>query len=127
VAVEEDEGWQAELWWYLKDMPDDVTAETNIITWWQVCQFNSIHSISYLRSCIMQNNHRLYLTLGCMALNILPIPVSSVLCEHLFSTAKEIADDCRVHLGPKKFEELQVMKFAWHNNIPDLAIWKLEF
>ena len=37
--------------------------------------------------------------------------------------AKEIADDHRVHLGLKKFEELQIMKFAWHNNIPDLAAW----
>jgi len=25
----------------------------------------------------------------------------------------------------KKFEELQIMKFVWHNNIPDLAVWKL--
>jgi hypothetical protein len=52
VAVEEDEGWQAELQWYLKDMPANVTVETNIIHWWQVHQFNSIPSISYLRSHI---------------------------------------------------------------------------
>jgi len=32
-------------------------------------------------------------------------------------------DNCHVHLGPKKFKELQIMKFAWHNNIPDLAAW----
>jgi hypothetical protein len=30
-------------------------------------------------------------------------------------------------LGPKKFEELQVMKFAWRNNIPDLATWNSAF
>jgi len=36
---------------------------------------------------------------------------------------KEIADDCHAHLGPKKFEELQIMKFAWRSNIPDLAVW----
>ena len=58
-----------------------------------------------------------------MALDILPIPASSVPCEHLFSAAKEIADNHHACLGPKKFEELQVMKFAWHNNIPDLTTW----
>ena len=26
-------------------------------------------------------------------------------------------------MGPNKFEELQIMKFAWHNNILDLAAW----
>jgi hypothetical protein len=28
-----DEGWQAELWWYLKDLPADVTKDTDIIKW----------------------------------------------------------------------------------------------
>ena len=62
-----------------------------------------------------------------MALDILPIPASSIPCERLFSAAKEIADDRRARLGPKKFEELQVMKFAWRNNIPDLAAWNSAF
>jgi hypothetical protein len=26
-------------------------------------------------------------------------------------------------LGATWFEELQIMKFAWHNTIPDLAAW----
>ena len=26
-------------------------------------------------------------------------------------------------MGLNKFEELQIMKFAWRNNIPDLAAW----
>lgn len=26
-------------------------------------------------------------------------------------------------LGPKKFEELQVIKFAWYNNTPDFTAW----
>jgi hypothetical protein len=26
-------------------------------------------------------------------------------------------------LGAKRFEELQLMKFAWRQNIPDLAAW----
>jgi hypothetical protein len=30
-------------------------------------------------------------------------------------------------LGPKRFEELQLMKYAWRNNIPDLAAWNSAF
>lgn len=56
-------------------------------------------------------------------MDVLPTPASSVPCERLFSAAKEIADDRRSRLGSKKFEELQVMKFAWRNNIPNLAAW----
>jgi hypothetical protein len=26
-------------------------------------------------------------------------------------------------LGSKRFKELQLMKFVWHNNIEDLAVW----
>lgn len=33
---QEGEGWQAELRWYLKDMPADVTKDTDIVKWWQV-------------------------------------------------------------------------------------------
>ena len=33
---QEGEGWQAELCWYLKDMPTDVTKDTDIMKWWQV-------------------------------------------------------------------------------------------
>jgi|ERR1700678_390798 len=65
----------------------------------------------------------MYPTLARMALDILPIPASSVPCERLFSAAKEIADDRRSRLGSTKFEELQIMKFAWRNTIPDLAAW----
>ena len=33
---QEGEGWQAELRRYLKDMPADVTKDTDIVKWWQV-------------------------------------------------------------------------------------------
>lgn len=36
MASEDDEGWAAELRYYLKDMPADVTKETDIVEWWQV-------------------------------------------------------------------------------------------
>jgi hypothetical protein len=41
VASEHNEGWTAELRRYLKDMPPDVTKETDIVEWWQVCQIIS--------------------------------------------------------------------------------------
>jgi hypothetical protein len=37
LTRDEDEGWQAELRRYLKDIPADVTKETDIVEWWQVC------------------------------------------------------------------------------------------
>jgi len=33
----EDEGWQPEMRRYLKDLPADVTKDTDIVKWWQVC------------------------------------------------------------------------------------------
>ena len=33
----EDEGWQSEMCRYLKDLPADVTKDTDIVKWWQVC------------------------------------------------------------------------------------------
>ena len=33
---EEEEGWAAELRRYLKDMPAEVSKETDIVEWWQV-------------------------------------------------------------------------------------------
>lgn len=35
----EREGWEAELRCYEKDMPADVSPETDIIKWWQVCPY----------------------------------------------------------------------------------------
>ena len=37
LVADGDYGWESELQRYLKDMPADVTANTNIIEWWQVC------------------------------------------------------------------------------------------
>ena len=34
---DEDEGWQSEMRRYLKDLPSDVTKDTDIVIWWQVC------------------------------------------------------------------------------------------
>jgi hypothetical protein len=48
---------------------------------------------------------------------------SSVPCERLFSGGGEIATKRHAQLGTQQFEELQIMKFAWRNNIGDLAAW----
>ena len=50
VATEDNEGWEAELWQYLKDMPADVTPKTDIVKWWQVhsIHFNCISSLTVL-------------------------------------------------------------------------------
>ena len=58
-----------------------------------------------------------------IALDVLPCQASSVPCEWLFSASKQTADSRRASLGAKRFEELQIMRFAWRNNIVDLAAW----
>ncbi|KAG6913201.1 hypothetical protein DXG01_008819, partial [Tephrocybe rancida] len=98
----DNEGWQAELRRYLKDVPVDISRDTDIVEYWQ-------------------DNCLVYPTLGHIALDVLPCQASSVPCERLFSASKQTADDHRSRLGAKMFEQLQVMKFAWHDKITDLA------
>jgi len=71
----------------------------------------------------LQNNGHHYPTLCRIAINFLACPASSVPCERLFSGGGKIATKCRAQLGVAHFKELQVMKFAWRNNIGDLAAW----
>ena len=58
-----------------------------------------------------------------IALDYLPCQASSVPCERLFSAGGEIATKQHAQLGAERFEELQVMKFAWWNNVVDWASW----
>jgi hypothetical protein len=37
VSQEQDGGWEAEIRRYLKDLPANVTKDTDIVEWWQVC------------------------------------------------------------------------------------------
>jgi hypothetical protein len=104
LVAGDDEEWPAELCRYLKEMPADVTRDTDIVNWWQ-------------------DNAKCYPTLARVALDVLPCQASSVPCEQLFSAAKQVADDRRTRLGLQRFEELQLMKFAWRRNVTDLAAW----
>ena len=70
-----------------------------------------------------KDHAQLYPTLAWIALDILPCQVSSIPCEQLFSSAKQVADNRCTWLRSTKFEELQLVKFAWHNDIPDLIAW----
>jgi hypothetical protein len=57
-----------------------------------------------------------------MALDILPIQASSVPCERLFSSSKQVATERRSRLGSDRFEELLVMKSTWRGTISDWAV-----
>ena len=87
-------------------MPADVTRDTVIVKLWQ-------------------DNCQLYPKLAWIALDVLPYQVSSIPCEWLFSAAKQVANDQHAHLGSQIFEELQLMKFAWCQNVlwSDLIGW----
>jgi hypothetical protein len=58
-----------------------------------------------------------------IALDFLPCQASSVACERVFSAGGEVATKRRAQLGAARFEELQMMKFAWRNKIGSLAAW----
>jgi len=71
----------------------------------------------------LQNNGPHYPTLRHIAIDFLACPASSVPCKRLFSCGGEIATKRRAQLGVARFEELQIMKLGWKNNIGDLAAW----
>jgi hAT family C-terminal dimerisation region len=79
-------------------------------------------SIILITECFQNNGHQ-YPTLRRITIDFLACQASSVPCERLFSGGGEIATKRRAQLGAARFEELQVMKFAWRNNIGDLAAW----
>ena len=80
-----------------------------------------LYIISIIISNSLQDNRHHYPTLCYIAINCLACLASSVPCKQLFSGGGEITTKCHSQLGVARFEELQVMKFAWRNNIRDLA------
>jgi hypothetical protein len=49
VSEEQEEGWQAKICRYLKDLPADVMKDTDVIAWWQV----RVSRCSYLPSLLI--------------------------------------------------------------------------
>lgn len=62
-----------------------------------------------------------YPTLARIAQDVCAIPATSVPCERLFSAGAEIATNRRNRLGADHFEHLQVLKYAWRQQIVDHA------
>ena len=62
-----------------------------------------------------------YPTLARIALDILPIPGSSVSCERLFSRTKQVTTDRRSSIGPDLIEALECLQYNWKGNIIDWA------
>jgi hypothetical protein len=54
-------------------------------------------------------------------MDVCAIPATSVPCERLFSAGAEIATNRRSRLGADKFEQLQILKHAWQDQIVDVA------
>lgn len=111
-------GWKTELRRYLNDIPTEVSKETNIVTWWAVWHISYI-SILVLKSFQTHSNE--YPTLSRIAMDVCAIPATSVPCERLFSAGAEVATDRRSRLGADKFEQLQILKHTWRDNIVDVA------
>ncbi|OJT02272.1 Zinc finger BED domain-containing protein RICESLEEPER 2 [Trametes pubescens] len=95
-------GWKAELKRYLDDPGSNVTKHIDTVEfWWE--------------------HRNVYPTLARMALDILPIPASSVAVERLFSRASQVATDRRSRLGPDVFEWIECLNHYWRPQIVDFA------
>ena len=121
TSQNDEEGWQSEMRRYLRDLPANVTKDSDIVEWWQVCVSICMYYPMMLSNVFLQDNRVVYPTLRRIALDFLPCQASSVAFERLFSAGGEVATKQRAQLGAAQFEELQMMKFAWRNNIGSLA------
>jgi len=45
ISQEVDKEWAAELWHYLKEVPTDITQETDIVKWWSVSYLYKLTTI----------------------------------------------------------------------------------
>ncbi|EIW57565.1 hATC-domain-containing protein, partial [Trametes versicolor FP-101664 SS1] len=102
LRTEDSNGWKDELRRYLEDPALGIKKTTDTVKWW------SEHA-------------KIYPTLARMALDILPIPASSVAVERLFSHAKQVSTDRRSRLGPDLFKWLECLSHHWRPQIVDYA------
>jgi hypothetical protein len=116
------DGWRAEVHKYSKTLKAGVSPRTNVVKWWQVHCYNVPPSIAHSFVNIdIQDHAKEYPTLVRMALDILPIQASSVPCEHLFSSSKQVVTEHHSHMGSDCFKELLIMKSMWHDTITNWA------
>ena len=117
------EGWASELRRYLGMMQWDVKKDTNIVKWWQVSSLACLETFLFANSNCHKHHAHLYPTLAWIVLDVLPSQASSVPCERLFSSTKQIATDRWASLGPVVFEEVTITKSAWGPGLGDVAAW----
>lgn len=93
-------------------------AETDILTFWEVCTFSS-QNVVETDQCLLFNittkkHHRAdYLILFDIALDYLLIQVSSVPCERVFSSAGETDTKKCNRISPILMESLQMLKYSY--------------
>jgi hypothetical protein len=112
------DGWRDELRRYLDDQ-SEVSKDINTLEWWHVS--TSFDLCCLIINMCLQRHSAIYPTLARMALDILPIPASSVGCERLFSRAKEAVGDRRTRLGSDAYEAIECLNFHWRDGIADYA------
>ena len=74
-----------------------------------------------------QDHANEYPTLARITKDVCAIPATSIPCEQPFSNGAEIATDRRNRLGAERFEQLQVLKHAWHHEIVDQVMLNSAF
>ena len=77
------------------------------------CVFTSHSKVaSYLITFCLQTFQQKYPRIFNVAMDVLPIPASSVPCERVFSSAKRTTTPQRNRLTANLMEELQMLKFS---------------
>lgn len=118
-AKKSNEGWKNELQRYLDAVDtDDISKDMNTLVWWRVSQISILIHPELIQ---YQDNSKAYPTLARIALDILPIPATSVGCEHLFSRAKQVATPRRTRLDPGLFEAIESLHYHWKPRLVDHA------
>jgi len=92
-------------------------SQISLHTWWVVC---IPHTISLILK-LFQAHCNDYPTISRIAMDVCAIPATSVPCERLFSAGAEVATDHGSCLGAENFEQLQILKHAWRDNMINSA------
>ncbi len=113
---------EAEVDQYLND-PEQAA---NSLTYWQVLLI-FYYNMFFLVILCLQSCEQRYPRIFPVAMDLLPVPASSVPCERIFSSAKETMAPRRNRITPDLMEALQLCKFSVkHGRLLDfLSCWYL--